>query len=308
MTKQQNHITGKGEMKMIHSPLDFVQGSLIKTPEYIEIDPANTHIFHAEEHQQIVLIKGTNFIVGDETTKIAEIATASIYILPIGSLLSLQAKTNDTEAITISFLPTFNLCLGACPGKIGQASKEADGVLMGKSIEKLVHTSLPFSGGISKWFDSVKDYIKYSYTDFFLYELKLQELFRLLNLEYSRTVFNNFISQVHCRENGFRKRIFALKGEPMSLGELAEHFNLSESILKRRFMSEFGMPPQKWLALQRSRYIFRDIIQTNSPIKDIAEKYKFSTTSYLSIFCKKYLGDTPQNIRKHFADCPSIQH
>ncbi len=300
MIEKLSCINGQEKTGIIHSPLDLVKGSLIKIPEYVKLKADSYHIFHAEETQLFVLVRGQNFIVGNELE--SRTSTSShIYSVPIGALLSISAQDTEVEAVALNFYPTFNLCLGACPSKQGSPSKIAEGEILGKSNEGLFFRSLPFSKGLEHWFSALAYYLTYAYTDTFLYELKLQELFRLLNLEYTGAMLSDFISQLHCKESGFKRRVFALKGKPISLEELAQYMNLSESILKRRFLSDFGMPPQKWLALQRSRYIFRDIIQSNAPIKDIAEQYEFSTTSYLSLFCKKYLGDTPQNIRKRFS-------
>ncbi len=300
MTERLNCVNGKQTKGIIHSPLDLVQGSLIKLPDYYELNKDDFQIFHADEQQLFVLVVGEKFLVGSGGIKAQEMSGAYIFAVSIGSLLSLQAQDKQVEVIVLNFHPTFNLCLGACPNKVGSISKEAELGIIGIEMGDLQHRYLSFSEGIERWFESVKDYSQNAYSDLFLYELKLQELFRLLNLEYPRTSLNCFIGDIHCKESGFRRRVFALKGTPLSLIELSEYMRMSESILKRRFLTEFGMPPQKWLAMQRSRYIFRDIIQTNTPIKDIAEQYKFSTTSYLSLFCKKYLGDTPQNIRKRF--------
>ncbi len=303
MTKRLNCVEGKGKRGVIHSPLDLMQGALIKLPEYVKLKANSYRIFHAEEQQQFVLIKGDDFAIGSEYECMGHTSGAYIYSIPIGALLTIYAHKYDIDVIALNFHPTFNLCLGACPSKTGCLTKEAEREILGQSNRHVLFRSLPFSEGLEKWFASVKDYLSYSYTDFFLYELKLQELFRLLNLEYTRATLNDFICQFHCKESGFRKRVYALKGRPITLEELAEYLEMSESILKRRFLTEFGMPPQKWLALQRSRYIFRDIIQSKAQIKDIAQRYEFSTTSYLSLFCKKYLGDTPQNIRKRFSEC-----
>ncbi len=307
MAKRLSCIDGQEKTGMIHSPLDLVKGSLIKIPEYIRLEARKHHIFHSEDSQQFVLVLGENFGVGNEVETIENLSGAYIYSIPMGALFSVYAQDKNIEVIALNFHPTFNLCLGACPNKLGQSSKDAENEILGKENDRVHFRSLPFSEGLHKWFSAVKDYLNYTYTDLFLFELKLQELFRLLNLEYTRAMLNDFISQFHCKESGFRKKVFALKGKPISLEELAQYMNLSESILKRRFLAEFGMPPQKWLALQRSRYVFRDIIHSQAPIKDIAEQYEFSTTSYLSLFCKKYLGDTPQHIRNRFCSNKNIK-
>ncbi len=300
MAERLNCVNGKETKGIIHSPLDMVQGSLIKLPDYESLETGEVRIFHADENQLFVLVRGHKYEIGSGGILTDELSGSQIFALSMGSFLSLQASSEDVEVMALNFYPTFNLCLGACPNKTGHLTKEAELEIIGVQKVEIEHRFLPLSKGILLWFDVVKGYCLNSYTDLFLYELKLQELFRLLNLEYARAAFNNFIGEIHCKESGFRRRIFALKGTPLSLEELSDYMRMSESILKRRFITEFGMPPQKWLALQRSRYIFRDIIHSTLAIKDIAVAYKFSTTSYLSLFCKKYLGDTPQNIRNRF--------
>ncbi len=288
--------------KVIHSPLDVVRGAIAKIPEYISLEPNNYKIFHTEDYLQFILVKGDSYVVGNEVHSVGTVSGSKIYSIPLGALMSIYAGNQAIEIISLEYMPTFNLCLGACPSKSGESTRNAELKFIGVDEGCSRFRTLDLSLGLKQWFDTLKSYLSFSYTDLFLYELKLQELFRLLNLEYTRALLNNFIGEIHCKESGFRRKVFALRGKAISLDELAEYLGLSNSILKRRFLNEFGMPPQKWLALQRSRYIFKDIVLLDCTIKEIAEKYEFSTTSYLSLFCKKYLGDTPQNIRRRYED------
>ncbi len=303
MTLHQGCSKGKKRERLIHSPLDIVQGSLVKLPMYKSLEDKQFIVSHAEENIQFVLIKGEEFLIGTESKRLAKHSGAFIYSLPIGSLLSVKALSNAVEVIVMDSYPTFNLCLGACPNSVGALTADAELKVVGRKEFDESYRALPMSNNLLLWFETVKAYLAEEYTDLFMFELKLQEFYRLLNLDYTRASLNEFIGDIHCKASGFRRKVFALKGNPILLEDLGDYLGMSNSLLKRRFLAEFGMPPQKWLALQRSRYIFRDIIGTDVPIKDIADQYEFSSTSYLSLFCKKYLGDTPQNIRKAFLSC-----
>ncbi len=165
MTEKLNCVNGKQTKGIIHSPLDLVQGSLIKLPDYYELNKDEFHIFHADEKQLFVLIVGQSFLIGSGDVNSQEMSGAYIFALSIGSLLSLQAQSNEVQVIVLNFHPTFNLCLGACPNKAGCISKEAEAEIIGLQTGEQNHRYLNFSDGVERWFESVKDYSKNAYSD-----------------------------------------------------------------------------------------------------------------------------------------------
>ena len=66
--------------------------------------------------------------------------------------------------------------------------------------------------------------------------------------------------------------------------------NMSQSTFNRRFKETFNETAKNWLLLRKQEFVKRDVALSNLSFSEIAEKYKFSSTSYLVTFCKKYFG------------------
>ena len=58
------------------------------------------------------------------------------------------------------------------------------------------------------------------------------------------------------------------------------------------------MSPYQWLMMKRVENIKYKLSQTYIPFADIIDEFNFSSPAHFSNFCKRYLGDTPTNIRK----------
>ena len=84
-----------------------------------------------------------------------------------------------------------------------------------------------------------------------------------------------------------------------SIKELAERANLSLSTFNRRFQEAFQKSPQEWMTVRKTEDILKELVMTSLPFLEIAEKYNFSSVSYLTAFCKKHFGKTPAELRKN---------
>ena len=54
----------------------------------------------------------------------------------------------------------------------------------------------------------------------------------------------------------------------------------------------------KWLLQQRARHIYKDLIDSDLSLTEIAERYYFSSSGYLSAFCRRVFGLSPIKIRR----------
>lgn len=95
----------------------------------------------------------------------------------------------------------------------------------------------------------------------------------------------------------FRELFFKYYNFDMNVKELAVMMNIPRATFNRKFKRAFGLPAGEWLNLKRKSNVLMDLKTTDMTVKEIADKYKLSP-NYLTSFCKKYLGDTPLNIRE----------
>jgi AraC-like DNA-binding protein len=78
----------------------------------------------------------------------------------------------------------------------------------------------------------------------------------------------------------------------VSLNELAEHVSFSPYYLLRVFRAEVGMPPYAYLESVRVRHAQR-LIETGTPLAEVAAEVGFSSQSHMTRRFKKIIGATP---------------
>lgn len=105
----------------------------------------------------------------------------------------------------------------------------------------------------------------------------------------------------HCRIEGFREKIMEIMDTKTSVSDLyavGTRMGLNELAFKRTFAEEFSQSPREWLSEQRARMIYKELILTDKPFKELSDDYGFCSVSHFGAFCKQNLGETPLHIRK----------
>lgn len=87
----------------------------------------------------------------------------------------------------------------------------------------------------------------------------------------------------------------------ITIKQLAEHTNLSESYLSKLFCKEIGMPVSTYIALQKIEKAKNMLSYSDYSLADIANYLSFSSQSHFIQVFSKYVGVTPHKYRdKHF--------
>lgn len=85
--------------------------------------------------------------------------------------------------------------------------------------------------------------------------------------------------------------------EPLTLSTLAEQFALSPSYIARLFRIEAAMKPSEYIHRVRLSAAKTLLLETDLPIKDIAEKTGYADTYYFSKTFKRFNGLSPLRMR-----------
>lgn len=129
--------------------------------------------------------------------------------------------------------------------------------------------------------------------------MKREELMFYLQVEYAKRDLAAFFFPLFGTNIEFRDLVLTNYLLVRSIRELASLANLSLSTFNRRFRETFKKSPQVWMTERKLDDILLDILFSQMPFDEVAEKYHFSSTSYLISFCKKHFGYTPAYLRKH---------
>ena len=79
-----------------------------------------------------------------------------------------------------------------------------------------------------------------------------------------------------------------------SVQELAELCNMSEKTFTRRFKEYFNDTPKQWIMREKGKYIKSDLDSGKMNIKEVANKFGFSSSSHLNNYYKKQFHTTPR--------------
>lgn len=131
------------------------------------------------------------------------------------------------------------------------------------------------------------------------HRLKREELLFYLRIEFTLEELAAFFAPLIGRNMDFRELVMINYPLVRNIKELAERTNLSLSTFNRRFKETFKMSPQAWMTERKVDEVLKDILLAPMTFVEIAEKYHFSSTSYLISFCRKHFGNTPAYLRKH---------
>ena len=153
--------------------------------------------------------------------------------------------------------------------------------------------------------DRIYDYIEHFVQCFedglkcsYYFKTKMKELFFLLRAYYTKEELANFFAPLMSKNSHFMNLMYKNYRNVKNVQELANLSTYSPSGFKKQFNKVFGTSASEWLSNQKAALIFQELNHSNASIKEIADKYNFSSVSSFSTFCLHKFGESPGKIRK----------
>lgn len=151
---------------------------------------------------------------------------------------------------------------------------------------------------IENFVDCVNDGLKCSY----YFATKMKELFFLLRAYYTKEDLAAFFAPILGKDSQFMNLMYQNYRNVKSVQELANLSMYSPSGFKKQFGRVFGTSASEWLSDQKAALIFQDLNNSPLSIKELADKYGFSSVSAFSSFCLAKFGKPPGKIRQRTTD------
>lgn len=127
--------------------------------------------------------------------------------------------------------------------------------------------------------------------------IKLDIIFMELRGFYKKEELVRLFEPLLSMDDDFKSRVLAIYPRINSTKELMGELQMSPATFKRKFHNSFNVPPKKWLIQKKKEKLFRDIVMTDLPFAEIADKYNLAG-NYLTTFCKEHFGKTPTELRQ----------
>lgn len=145
---------------------------------------------------------------------------------------------------------------------------------------------------------SICHYLMDGTGDILLWHLKHKELIRLFSRYYKTEELHAFFHPMTGEEVPFKSLVLAHYMKANDTQELADLCGYGITTFRRMFKKEFDTTVYQWLIRKRAEHIKYRLSQTFIPLTEIIDEFNFSSPQHFNGFCKKYLGDTPGNLRK----------
>ena len=150
--------------------------------------------------------------------------------------------------------------------------------------------------------ECVNDGLKCGY----YFETKMKELFFLLRAYYTKEELIQFFSPLLSHNSRFMNLMYQNRNA-RSVNELIDISMYSESGFKKQFNKVFGTSASDWLRDQKASLVYNDLIGSDLSIKELADKYNFSSVSSFTTFCQSKFGLPPGQIRTRKSEEVSMQ-
>lgn len=232
---------------------------------------------------------------------------AMMYLVPPNSFCAIHVAGEPMQVVEISFRSHTDLCHAQCPQhkpkrKTSLEARDVGDITKARPRRSSpTTTELSVAPALAQWLDGLLCLMDYDEVDMQYFDNRLLELFLLLRRAYDPSEEHAFLRFYHCRLEGFRERIGSAYHPLMELSDLykiGEDMKLNELAFKRSFAEEFGLSPREWLIEQRARCIYRELLTTDRPLKELSLSFGFCSVSHFGSFCKQVLGDTPLRLRR----------
>ena len=206
----------------------------------------------------------------------------SIFLVPSGYKLSLNfAEDSSLMIITIDQRPVLQ-------GLDRYIKEDENSLFLVKS--KAI---------INDFINSLDSYIAHGINSPELYKAKTTELLFLLENFYDKQVLAAFFALYLTDDYSFKEQVRLNHMKVKTVGQLADLLHYSYSGFNKRFKRVFGVSAYGWMQQQRARLVYRELLLSEKPLKEISLDYSFVSLSHFNEFCHKELGASPSRIRKN---------
>lgn len=168
------------------------------------------------------------------------------------------------------------------------------------------YTAVAINTPLAAVVDSVAFYLEQGVDARAMHRAKLEEMFVVLRYFYPREVYLNMFYSLFNNNMSFRTLVINNAPNARNVEHLAKMCGHSLSHFKLLFSQHFDTTPYVWMQRNRALEINELLKDTSIPLKSIIKKYNFTSHGHFSLFCRKFLGDTPRSLRRrsHLSSAP----
>lgn len=156
---------------------------------------------------------------------------------------------------------------------------------------------LPIHELLFKELETTKQVMQTGMSCIHFQRIKKEILFIELRGFYQKEELARLFSPIIGMDYDFKHRVMQVSTQVKTAKELIDKLNMSPTSFKRKFQESFGTSARQWLIQKKKDSLLRDLLLTDVPVMELADKYNF-TTNYITTFCQQHFGKSPTALRQ----------
>ncbi len=230
----------------------------------------------------IVFVVGGSVAVATGDFPEVAVTAGQMFLIPPHTAYRGQAL-EKTQLMACRFEPEMLLRKDLFVNDLMPYSKEDPGGVYLLPVHRLIRSHLTLTG----------IYMRAGMDSDVFFDIKKQELFHLLFSLCHPRELALFFHPVLGDDLPFRIFVVNNWQKVKTVQQLAALAGYSASGFIKKFVRHFNESPYRWMSQQKAGLILREINSGRVPLKEIAQKYRFSSYQHFSEFCKARYGVSP---------------
>ncbi len=165
-----------------------------------------------------------------------------------------------------------------------------------RALEAYKFAPLPMNSTMSRFVDSVHDYLHRGVQSPQLSALKVVELQTILRWYYSMSDCIRLLGPMVSSKTDFEQFILDNYHTSTTVDELVSKANMSRSTFDRKFKVAFNITPLKWIEDHTRQKIIQKASEPNVTVKDVMYEVEVYNPSQFTKLCKRLCGVTPSEL------------
>lgn len=259
----------------------------IKAGETLSIEP--------DETNHLLFLRSGRFVVSSEERSDYQVLASNIVFCSRSYAYTIVAE-EDCQLLVARFVT----------GNITIEGETYRTIAADISQVSYKFTAVPVNTVMGSLVDTVAFYLEQGIDVRAMHHAKLEEMFVIFRYFYPREVYLRTFYSLFNNNMSFRTLVVNNAPNAKNVEHLAKMCGHSLSHFKLLFSQHFDTTPYVWMQRNRAIEISELLRDTSIPLKSIIKKYGFTSHGHFSLFCRKFLGDTPRALRRrgHLATSP----
>ena len=251
------------------------------------IKSGETYVIEQDDNNHLLFLKSGRFVISSEERSNYLVEASNVVFCSRSYLYTIVAE-EDCQILVARFVN----------GNITSESDTYRSIAAEVAKVNYRFTAVQVNNVLGSVIDSITFYLEQGVDVKAMHRAKIDEMFVVFRHFYPREVYLRLFYSLFNNNMSFRTLVINNAPNAKNVEHLAKICGHSLSHFKLLFSQYFDTTPYVWMQRNRAIEISELLRDPSIPLKSIIKKYGFTSHGHFSLFCRKFLGDTPRALRR----------